>query len=823
MSVNTRQTVPVTGEFGPLVIDGQRRGGYAVIVDVSSLIEAEYKAFESSQRGIMRIDTSGRITFANSRVAEIFGLPKDELLGSTVRELFTDPESRQRLAGELERRDEGLGGLYPLTYHRRRDGRTFRVRVNGMPEYDNLGERTGSLGIIELLEFEDVSQRIHDIIAQRLNCHALIDGVLQAVKSLLPFEFASVAIYTDDMTWARVIHCTPEQSPPWETKWFPISPEMREWIRSDKTWHRDLRAFLIEQPGARELAENPTVRRFVDEGYRSFLSFPSREGDRVPAVLSLCTREVGSFDAARYNLLKRIPIEKALRVARFLHDREERDFIYQLLKSIGGLGSSEDVARLLVGELARFYDWQNIAIFKVNRVRNRFELLAQAEGRHDGFPLPSGYGQELEHGILGYVYRTGETVNVGNVHDPASHPLAAIYVPSTTATRSELCIPVQVLGQINWLLNLEDKRLNAFSPSDIEALDRVIHEIEITLQQIFHNITFEQIFAVASDAIVLTDFEGAIRRCNPAAEDMLGISEATAAGRSIGDFIPDQEMAEWVLSNNVLTRQRIRIRAPDGDERSVFVTGAALPDEYDRKVVFLDDIASRDWQRDLYSIAGVLGEVAAETRVPLSLAANLMRRVSRRISESPLHDAVDAAVLQLRKVEITYDRVLFACDREKMPHVGWTHLDVEYLIAQAVEQLPREEREETDTTIAAGLPAVRGDAYQLGFVLQSILNYLLRDKPPDERMTVAADLKAGVVRIRICGPHVEEPPAATDVLEAAELEARASVALGEPVIRRIVEDTHNGYYRRRRSDDDHVIFEITLPAATANGRRGRYG
>ena len=84
----------VTGRDGrsiPVVInaslitdsDGKVIGGFEAIRDITPLVEAEQKITlltEMTQEGIMMVDENQQITFANTRMAEILGCNKEDLL-----------------------------------------------------------------------------------------------------------------------------------------------------------------------------------------------------------------------------------------------------------------------------------------------------------------------------------------------------------------------------------------------------------------------------------------------------------------------------------------------------------------------------------------------------------------------------------------------------------------------------------------------------------------------------------------------------------------------------------------------------------------------
>jgi PAS domain S-box-containing protein len=67
-------------------------GGFEAVRDISRRVEAEKKIEllgEMTQEGILMADENRRVTFANSRMAEITGIPREDIVGMSVGELLS--------------------------------------------------------------------------------------------------------------------------------------------------------------------------------------------------------------------------------------------------------------------------------------------------------------------------------------------------------------------------------------------------------------------------------------------------------------------------------------------------------------------------------------------------------------------------------------------------------------------------------------------------------------------------------------------------------------------------------------------------------------
>src|SRR5262249_3392495 len=149
----------------------------------------------------------------------------------------------------------------------------------------------------------------------------------------------------------------------------------------------------------------------IEGGMAGLVCVPIRSGGRIIGGFCLTSRRPGVYDADSRRTLERLMVQQALIPAFHAIEREEREFVSALSKKIDDpQADSQDpqrLAEIVVRELACFYDFQNVSIFKVNAVRGHFRLLAQSLGPKGGTPMPEDYTQAIEDGLLGLSYRRG--------------------------------------------------------------------------------------------------------------------------------------------------------------------------------------------------------------------------------------------------------------------------------------------------------------------------------------------------------------------------------------------------------------------------------
>jgi PAS domain S-box-containing protein len=575
------------------------------------------------------------------------------------------------------------------------------------------------------------------------------------------------------------------------------------------------------------LEPDPTTKRVLKEGYKSFLVLPVRLKGRIVATVSLVGREGLYFSPKQHDLLTQLPIGKAVAMALYLRERNEVDFFHKLIQQIGKCDdgtppSAEGVAGILATELSRFYEWQNVSIFKVNDVHGRFELVAQGKGPQKGFRLRKRYRQDIDRGILGEVYRSGEPIIAPDVRDGK---YANIYVASRKGTKSELCVPIKIHGKIVWLLNLEDCRFRAFCQEDQKTLDRIIHEVEFFLESLFTRTTLEEVLEVSHDGIVVTDLEGRIQSINPAAARMLKLTATDARDRSFSDFVDDPSTKEVIRSQNPINAGTQKLVDARGAPLKTRMSSRDLPTEYGGRVFFLEDLKHVERLENREATQGALYEIATQTRMPLSLASSLLRKLERS-AEEVQRELVGKALRQLSKAEVIFERLMLYGDASIPHHRTNAIVDIRELLDYVREQLPAADAEAVRAQGLDGVPAVNGDVYQLTFVLQSLVNYFLGFRPADEDIVVEAIRDGSDIWISVTGVVGDDYRAKMegDHVDPC-LTARAEVALGEQVLRRFIENNHGGTYQPPcRRPDGRETARIGLPASDvtslATGRAG---
>jgi signal transduction histidine kinase len=162
---------------------------------------------------------------------------------------------------------------------------------------------------------------------------------------------------------------------------------------------------------------------------------------------------------------------------RAAHDRLK--LLYQVSNVLHSTLDPEKALQLIIQEAVRVMRASSGSLHLINPNNSLLEIHASA-----GLPAKA---EELKlrlgQGITGWVARAGKPARVGDVRkDPR-------YVMLHEDVLSELAVPLEVMGEVRGVLNVDSHNTNAFSQSDQELLE----ELAVQAAKVIHNTwLFEQ-------------------------------------------------------------------------------------------------------------------------------------------------------------------------------------------------------------------------------------------------------------------------------------------------------------------------------------------
>lgn len=173
----------------PLILDQETMLCYVIYRDISDQVKAEEALKESEKRYqaviqdqdefIVRLNSQGVLTFVNDAYCRYKGIPKEELLGSTIFD-YKDPKTAERLKKEL------LSFLSPKTpvktteiYNELPNGKKQFVQWRNRGIFDKNGNlvEIQSVGrdVTELKEAQEKLKRLNTVLKSVRDIHRLIN------------------------------------------------------------------------------------------------------------------------------------------------------------------------------------------------------------------------------------------------------------------------------------------------------------------------------------------------------------------------------------------------------------------------------------------------------------------------------------------------------------------------------------------------------------------------------------------------------------------------------------------------------------------------
>jgi GAF domain-containing protein len=196
------------------------------------------------------------------------------------------------------------------------------------------------------------------------------------------FDWAYLFIFTPGREYSRIV-CRYGPEIPFQSRWFETGEAYRNWIIEPETWIDDLKTFLAKgkHPG---MLERPDYQRVIAAGVKAFVCLPVQEGGKVIGGICLQSKEAGKYKEQDRRNLERLMLGQVLLSVFHAAKYEESEFVSALLTKIADSKDFQELAKTVVQEIADFYKFQNVSIFKVNALRGHFRLLAQALGPDGG-------------------------------------------------------------------------------------------------------------------------------------------------------------------------------------------------------------------------------------------------------------------------------------------------------------------------------------------------------------------------------------------------------------------------------------------------------
>jgi PAS domain-containing protein len=512
-------------------------------------------------------------------------------------------------------------------------------------------------------------------------------------------------------------------------------------------------------------------------------------------------------------------------MALYYNKRREKAIVAELIMKLTGKGNDLNrIARVIVTSVSKYFARQSVSIFKLNKKKRSIQFIDQAETEAK-YMIKKGYEQKIDDGVLGYVSKHRMVENIGDIQNDERFKGIYKSLLKGVTMRSELCIPIAFGGAL-WLLNVEDEQIGAFSEEEQLELTRVMNEVGSYLERTWLSRFLEASLESSSDAVLVTDSNHRIIQINPSAEAVLPIPETPEASDDLPAawalrrivpmdlrqiFVVPEE-ADKILAHGCAPISNINLKRRGGGSVPVVLTVVDLLEDFGHTIYIATDLTAQQRMKDIQGLENIYYELAAQTKTPLSLALGWLDRLKKKLSEPSLQNMVDTSVQQLRKLELTYNRIAMYAEGKSHLPFNPTLLDLAEVIDAVRSGLPNSEHDIIAWPRTHGETYIQGDLFQLRFCLETILSYLMRYTPIGECIDMSIEVGDEQVALTITGWLPKLTQCSTEMANAPQVaQTLVDLALGEHLIYQIIAMRHGGSFAVLPQKGDIVVFKIGLP------------
>jgi len=791
----------------------QRSATLVVLTDLKPSRQAEEQRFDLTPYPVLRLSFDGRVLFANEEAQRTLGAnlvdrPLPDIFPENARpglicEFATDPrESSEHVLPAPDALQSSQG--------------VTKARLFLMPDFGPGEYIMGRIAVISWDRYEKYRDALSSAVDQGHGWERAFRGMLDALREAVPHDRAIFGAFAEDGTRFRSTLVHPQPETTWPRRWVNVPPERRAKVAEgpyiDNNWNKTIKGFP-------ELLEDPTVRRSVDDGIAGVLVLPIGARGIPDGVLTLCSRSNAAFGDEALFLLSSLRIESYVATLQRAAEREDAAAIRRIGDEIIKAQNVGDAADLLLKRLVTQFQWDHAAIFFADTANKRTLLarqypnLSESGSLHELAVTP-GYSQPLdrdlpeESGMLGAAFFAGEPLVIEDTEalGPDGKPLFHYRTPEgCKPRRSAMTVPVRVNGEIRWLLDIESLTTRAFGNEDKRMVERIARHLEQRVALLNERIRSEALLNATEQGTIIADRGGRILRANRRAEELLRLKGPRAELGRIGDYGADEQSKNVLASHAIVERQPLRICGLEGGVgNAVLASRRDLDPDTGDSIWLFTDLRADEWQHDSHFIESTIREVARQARGPLMLAASFIKRIAEGAVDS---DLALRAVDELKKADLTYERIAESVEARKTPLRDRCPLQLNALLSDLYEALPKWDADRIKLVLPREPMFISGDGGRIELALRAIVAFFLakaRYHGVDGKIIDVALLqRAGAAVIKFSFPQAENSGSRLNKLRAQS---------GAPLqTATIIITAHRGRIVGAELDSGTPRMEIGLP------------
>ena len=814
---------------------------YLSMATAPQLFGVGNEALEKFSQGILRVDSARRISFANAAARKMLG-PCDRPITSLYIEELFEGADREKIKTELRARAQGELSRYEIELSRPAGGK-IPISINAIPELDSSGHHTGSVAIVRNLTRERAVARLADCMLENRSWENNMKQLFRVLFRYVGTDIIAVSRYAEDLSESALVGTMTANGDAYlvERRWFPLQSSLREWLSEAGVKRVPDYVKFVNSEKMSELVDDTDVQAAIENGVRSFMITPIMGEGVNKIAVSFAGMRRDQFSEEEADLVAELPIAEVVIAAIQRKDREEKAFQFRLMTRLSRCTSFREMAHRITKDLALHYHWDNVSLFDVAVDIDELKLIRQFSGSEINYLLAEDHTQPSNVGMLGKAVREQQPIYAADVSKFEE------FVSGHPDIKSEFIIPIfsriYKPKRVFWLINIEDTHTDFLNEEERRELARITEHIEFVVNSMMDRVTYDHAVNETNDGIIITDANGDIRMANPASLKMLKYgNQSGLVNKNITDLFVIRSMGTYFIKEDFKDSHKVDLRQYQGtDTLTVLLSKLELPDEISDKYFVFKSLETEKHLANLEVIDELVGNVAMQIKTPLSLMQGMLNRLKSRARDSRaagIDHYVERSRRLLKNIELTYDRLAYseAITAPTTQNYSYVYLGREFerinaeLCAEDDDDIDPQllDDDVTDCTARASDNSiidlqlqgesrpVFGDRHQIRFVCHSLVAYLLRNLPVDEKIRVELDTRDNAVRTLL----LASVPAAQGDLKLRDDQdldrIKSEIAFGSTAVERIIKN-HGGAYENPQFSQDtgQLTFEFVLPLATA--------
>ncbi|MBI4566274.1 MAG: GAF domain-containing protein [Planctomycetes bacterium] len=216
---------------------------------------------------------------------------------------------------------------------------------------------------------------------------------------------------------------------------------------------------------------------------KSVAALPVLEGERLVGVIVFGSKKRNFFGREDVPLLEYLASQMALGIhlcrvhGQVGSIRSRLELLHHLARLGNGSLPPEAFLSCIVEELRRAFEVRDAGVYVGDAERGEIALVARSNSEpSETFEI--GSRQKLEDGLIGTIFKLGETVYVKDV---SKDPITA---GKSVGVSSELCVPISVGAHCLGVLDLQSETVDNFTKDDVVVVETIGHTLAATLHRL---------------------------------------------------------------------------------------------------------------------------------------------------------------------------------------------------------------------------------------------------------------------------------------------------------------------------------------------------